>query len=102
MGNTQGASQPASSQPYAGREVAMFGAGCFWGVEATFRQTPGVTGTSVGYSGGHFSSPTYEDVCMGRTGHAETVRITYDPSVVSYDKLLEIFWSNHDPTQLNR
>ncbi len=81
---------------------ATFGAGCFWGVEAAFRQVPGVTGTVVGYSGGHLANPTYEDVCTDRTGHAEVVQVEYDPAMVSYERLLEVFWSAHDPTQLNR
>ncbi len=83
-------------------EKATFGAGCFWGVEATFRQIKGVIDTAVGYAGGNMKNPTYEDVCTDGTGHAEVVEITYDPSKVSYDKLLEVFWSNHNPTQLNR
>ena len=81
---------------------ATFGAGCFWGVEAAFRQIEGVTGTRVGYSGGTLDRPTYEDVCSHRTGHAEVVEVTYDPDQVSYDDLLEVFWHKHDPTQLNR
>ncbi len=81
---------------------ATFGAGCFWGVEATFRQTPGVINTAVGYSGGHLKNPTYQDVCTDRTGHAEVVRVEYDPAKVTYEQLLEIFWLSHDPTQLNR
>ncbi len=81
---------------------ATFGAGCFWGVEAAFRQLDGVTRTRVGYSGGTLENPSYEDVCSHTTGHAEVVEVTYDPDQVSYDQLLEVFWRKHDPTQLNR
>jgi peptide-methionine (S)-S-oxide reductase len=81
---------------------ATFGAGCFWGVEAAFRQLDGVTATRVGYSGGHTENPTYEDVCSHTTGHAEVVEVSYDPERVSYDDLLATFWAKHDPTQLNR
>ena len=81
---------------------ATFGAGCFWGVEAAFRQLDGVTATRVGYSGGTLENPTYEDVCSHTTGHAEVVEVTYDPEQVSYDQLLGVFWHKHDPTQLNR
>ena len=81
---------------------AIFGAGCFWGVEAAFRQVPGVKTTAVGYSGGSLPEPTYEAVCSGKTGHAEVVRVEFDPAEVSYETLLEVFWSNHDPTTLNR
>jgi peptide-methionine (S)-S-oxide reductase len=82
--------------------TATFGAGCFWGVEAAFRQIPGVTKTEVGYAGGAMADPTYEDVCTDRTGHAEVVQVEYDAARVSYDELLRVFWENHDPTTLNR
>jgi peptide-methionine (S)-S-oxide reductase len=86
--------------PYPeGLEVAEFGLGCFWGAERRFWQTPGVWVTSVGYSGGFTPNPTYEEVCTGRTGHAEVVRIVFDPREVSYEQLLKIFWEVHDPTQ---
>ncbi len=81
---------------------ATFGAGCFWGVEAAFRQLDGVTKTEAGYEGGTLDNPTYEDVCSHTTGHAEVVQVTYDPERISYDDLLQVFWGKHDPTQLNR
>jgi peptide-methionine (S)-S-oxide reductase len=83
-------------------EKATFGAGCFWGVEEEFRKVPGVVDAAVGYAGGTFENPTYRDVCSDRTGHAEVVEVDFDPSVVPYERLLEVFWSAHDPTQVNR
>jgi peptide-methionine (S)-S-oxide reductase len=81
---------------------ATFAAGCFWGVEAAFRQVQGVLETAVGYSGGHYDNPSYKDVCTGKTGHAEVVRVKFDPERVSYDELLDVFWSEHNPTTKNR
>ena len=83
-------------------QTATFGAGCFWGVESVFRQIDGVKDAAVGYCGGKLKNPTYRDVCGDQTGHAEAVQIQYDPQIVSYDKLLSIFWKCHDPTQVNR
>lgn len=82
--------------------TAMFGAGCFWGVEVTFRNTTGVTDVTAGYAGGTVPEPTYEQVCSGTTGHAEVVRVEYDPAQVTYDELLDVFFTCHDPTQVNR
>jgi len=81
---------------------ATFGAGCFWGVETAFRQLDGVVDAAVGYLGGSLENPTYQDVCTGTTGHAEVVEVQYDPLIVSYDQLLDLFWKMHDPTTLNR
>ncbi|MBI2609973.1 peptide-methionine (S)-S-oxide reductase MsrA [Candidatus Giovannonibacteria bacterium] len=81
---------------------ATFAAGCFWQVEEVFRHLNGVKETRVGYTGGTFANPTYEDVCSGKTGHAEAVEVTFDPEVISFEELLENFWANHDPTLLNR
>ena len=83
-------------------EKGTFAAGCFWGVEAAFRLVDGVTSTTVGYTGGNLKNPSYEDVCSGTTGHAEAILVEYDPSRVSYNDLLDVFWSSHDPTTLNR
>ena len=83
-------------------ERAIFGAGCFWGVENAFRQVEGVAETAVGYAGGTVENPSYEQVCTDRTGHAEVVQVTFDPAKVSYEQLLEVFWNCHDPTAVNR
>ena len=90
------------SEPTSQTEIATFAAGCFWGPEAAFRKIPGVISAAVGYAGGTTEHPTYRDVCTGQTGHAEVVRIEFDPAVISYDQLLEVFWNLHDPTTLNR
>jgi len=83
-------------------QKATFGAGCFWGVEETFRKLKGVTDTAVGYAGGTKENPTYEDVCTDQTGHAEVVQVEFDPAKISYPELLDVFWANHNPTTLNR
>jgi peptide-methionine (S)-S-oxide reductase len=83
-------------------QKATFGAGCFWDVEASFRRVKGVLSTTVGYSGGSFKEPTYEDLCTGTTGHAEVVEVDYYPAIVSYDELLKVFWEIHNPTTMNR
>src|SRR3954462_2706523 len=83
-------------------EKATFGAGCFWGVEAAFRQIKGVTNAAVGYAGGTKEQPTYQEVCTDRTGHAEVVEVEFDPTQAKYEQLLDVFWSNHNPTTLNR
>ena len=94
--------QSTEAQGDTNMQTAIFAAGCFWGVEQTFRQVDGVAETEVGYTGGHTKSPTYKQVCAGDTGHAEAVRLTYDPEKVSYEDLLDVFWKAHDPTQVNR
>ncbi len=101
--------QPSDKQPTKRKqtkeikmETAIFAAGCFWGVEADFQKLKGVISTEVGYTGGHTKDPTYKQVCTDTTGHAEAIRITYDPAVISYDDLLKVFWENHNPTTSNR
>ena len=92
---------PASSSPPSKTATATFGGGCFWCVDAVYQEVPGVIKITSGYAGGTVPNPTYDQVCTGRTGHAEVVQITYDPSRVSYDQLLDLFWKAHDPTTLN-
>lgn len=103
-GAAEQTSVPVQVERTGGKTVqtATFGAGCFWGVEGAFRQVKGVTSTAVGYAGGHLQTPTYQDVCSGRTGHAEVLQVEYDPALVTYEQLLAVFWKCHDPTQLNR
>jgi len=88
--------------PFPGKQLAMFAMGCFWGAERKFWELEGVYSTAVGYAGGYTPNPTYREVCTGKTGHAEVVRVAFDPKLVSYDKLLKVFWENHDPTQRMR
>ena len=97
-----GGSKPSQRKAKQGPQLATFGAGCFWGVEAAYRRVPGVIETAVGYAGGTVDNPEYREICSGQTGHAEVVQVTYDPKMVSYDALLAVFWSCHDPTLLNR
>jgi peptide-methionine (S)-S-oxide reductase len=99
MGTHNGSDTTAESVK---TETATFGAGCFWGVEAAFRQIKGVKATAVGYAGGHVERPSYEDVCYRDTGHAEVVQVEFDPAQISYEDVLTVFWTNHDPTTLNR
>ena len=93
---------PAQADVAGATDTAYFAAGCFWGVEAAYRNVQGVTATAVGYMGGHTVDPTYKDVCTDTTGHAEAVKVEYDPAKVSYELLLETFWSVHNPTTMNR
>jgi peptide-methionine (S)-S-oxide reductase len=102
-----GMAEPAGNHTQHGKEqrkvkTAAFGAGCFWGVQAAFDEVKGVVATEVGYMGGHTKDPTYREVCTDRTGHAEALQVSYDPAVVSYAQLLDLFWRIHDPTTLNR
>ncbi|MBI2657486.1 peptide-methionine (S)-S-oxide reductase MsrA [Candidatus Woesearchaeota archaeon] len=90
------------TMPNQKTQLATFAAGCFWGVEAAFRKVKGVVDAIAGYSGGKMENPSYEEVCTDKTGHAEAVQVEYDPSKASYEELLDVFWSSHDPTQLNR
>src|SRR5262249_47947212 len=97
-----GATSIAAPAPAPKLETAFFAAGCFWKTQYIFSKVPGVVRTRVGYTGGNTKKPSYEDVCTDRTGHAETVRVEYDPSKITYRKLLQIFWDKHDPTTVNR
>ncbi len=100
--NTEQTKMEATMTENTNMEKATFGSGCFWCTEAIFQQVEGVENVESGYSGGHVDNPTYEQVCTGNTGHAEVVQLTYDPKVVTYPELLEVFWKTHDPTSLNR
>ncbi len=102
MAETMETRETGAKAQAATTETATFAAGCFWGVEATFREVPGVLATQVGYTGGVTEQPTYKEVCSGHTHHAEAVEVTYDPARVSYADLLQVFWENHNPTTLNR
>lgn len=99
---TETVANPAPPKPPEGLELATFGSGCFWCTEAVFQQLKGVHSVVSGYSGGHVKDPSYEEVCFGTTGHAEVIQVAYDPKVVSYADLLEVFWKTHDPTTPNR
>jgi len=101
-GKAEARTESRTASKTAKTELATFAAGCFWGVEEIYRTLPGVLKTRVGYTGGHMKNPTYWDVAGQQTGHAEAVEITYDPKIVSYEQLLQLFWENHDPTTLNR
>jgi peptide-methionine (S)-S-oxide reductase len=100
--STEHGTQPFTSAPEDASRLATFAAGCFWGIEAAFREVDGVIDTAVGYTGGHTSAPSYDEVCHGGTGHAEAVEVRYDPARVSYQQLLDTFWQIHDPTTPNR
>ena len=99
---TEAVAEDSAAQTSGRTDTVSFGAGCFWQVEAAFRELDGVTDTAVGYEGGHVPNPTYEQVCTGGTGHAEVTQVTYDPDKVSFDELLELYWKVHDPTQVDR
>jgi len=102
VNQAQGGEKHMAENPGARTEVATLGGGCFWCLEAVFQRVPGVKTVTSGYAGGTVANPTYEEVCTGKTGHAEVVQIVFDPAVLSYDELLHTFWECHDPTSLNR